>query len=150
MGLQETTDNAIFFLAEHTPTLRRLHVSQCPRISLEAIHILIDKLPNLEHLSATGLPSLKRVGIQRFSDVPPSVSKAICKLTYKQTRQGANRVYVVMQGYDKRLQGLYRVFNGPKVQQLRVFLDKEDRRRREAEQKNIIFSPRGDDSEDLY
>ena len=69
---------------------------------------------------------------------------------YKQTRQGANRVYVVMKGYDKRLQGLYRVFNGPKVQQLRVFLDKEDRRRREAEQKNIIFVPRGDDSEDLY
>ena len=55
-----------------------------------------------------------------------------------------------MKGYDKRLQGLYRVFNGPKVQQLRVFLDKEDRRRREAELKNIIFAPRGDDSEDLY
>lgn len=76
VGLQETTDNAILFLAEHTPTLKRLHVSQCPRISLEAIHTMIAKLPNLEHLSASGLPSLKRIGVQRFSDVAPSVGNA--------------------------------------------------------------------------
>ncbi|CAL1700188.1 unnamed protein product [Somion occarium] len=125
VGLHALTDNALLFLAEHTPTLMRLHVSQCNQLSLEAVHTLISRLTNLEHLSASGLPSLRRLGVKRFSESAPS-------------------------GYDRRLQGPYRVFIGGKILELRLFLDKELRRRREAERRNIIFTPRSDDSEDLY
>lgn len=55
-----------------------------------------------------------------------------------------------MQAYNKSLQGPFRVFRGNKIDGLRRFLSKEEGRRREAESKNILFFPRGDDSMELY
>jgi len=60
--LRKLTDNAVFFLAEHTPTLERLHLSHCDGLSLDSIHHAIRKLPELAHLSATGIPALARPG----------------------------------------------------------------------------------------
>jgi F-box and leucine-rich repeat protein GRR1 len=70
----KVTDNAILFLAEHTPSLERLHLSYCDRLTLDAIHIMINKLTRLQHLSATGIPALKSEYIQRYSDLPPEAS----------------------------------------------------------------------------
>jgi F-box and leucine-rich repeat protein GRR1 len=72
--LRKLTDNSVFFLAEHTPTLERLHLSHCDGLSLESIHHVIKKLPGLIHLSATGIPALTRRGVERFSEPPPQVS----------------------------------------------------------------------------
>ena len=72
--LRKLTDNAVFFLAEHTPTLERLHLSHCDGLSLDSIHHVIRKLPELVHLSATGVPALTRPGVERFSEPPPQVS----------------------------------------------------------------------------
>ena len=73
-GLPYLTDNALFFLAEHAESLQRLHICQCKRITLDAIHILVRKLSQLEHLNASGVPALKRAGVERFSDQPSAVS----------------------------------------------------------------------------
>jgi len=72
--LRKLTDNAVFFLAEHTPTLERLHLSHCDGLSLDSIHHAIRKLPELVHLSATGVPALERPGVERFSERPSQVS----------------------------------------------------------------------------
>jgi len=72
--LAKLTDNAVFFLAEHTPTLERLHLSHCDGLSLDSIHHAIRKLPELVHLSATGIPALARPGVERFSERAPQVS----------------------------------------------------------------------------
>ena len=72
--LRKLTDNAVFFLAEHTLTLERLHLSHCDGLSLDSIHHVIRKLPELVHLSATGIPALTRPGVERFSERPPHVS----------------------------------------------------------------------------
>ncbi|KAF9076823.1 hypothetical protein BDP27DRAFT_1312648 [Rhodocollybia butyracea] len=66
------TDIAIFSLAEHAWTLERLYISYCDHVSLDAIHTLLKNLTRLQHLSATGIPSLKRKGVARFSDPPPA------------------------------------------------------------------------------
>lgn len=71
--VHKLTDIAIFSLAEHATSLERLHLSYCDRLSLDAIHLLLRKLDYLQLLTATGIPSCKRKGIQRFSDAPPSV-----------------------------------------------------------------------------
>lgn len=71
--VHKLTDIAIFSLAEHAATLERLHLSYCDRLSFEAIHLLLKKLDHLQHFTATGIPSCKRKGIERFSDVPPTV-----------------------------------------------------------------------------
>lgn len=71
--VQKLTDNAVFFLAEHAKGLERLHLSYCDHLSLSAMMLLLRKLPNLQHLTTTGVPSFKRKGIKRFSDPPPSV-----------------------------------------------------------------------------
>jgi F-box and leucine-rich repeat protein GRR1 len=42
------------------------------------------------------------------------------------------------------------VISGENVRRLRQFLDKEDRRRREAEAKNVPFISRSDDKLDLF
>lgn len=72
--LRKLTDNAVFFLAEHTPTLERLHLSHCDGLSLDSIHHAIRKLEGLVHLSATGIPALARPGVERFSERAPQVS----------------------------------------------------------------------------
>lgn len=72
--VHKLTDIAIFALAEHATGLERLHLPHCEQISLEGIQLLLDKLGNLQHLNATGISALRRKGIHRFSEVPPSVS----------------------------------------------------------------------------
>ncbi|CCM02331.1 uncharacterized protein FIBRA_04423 [Fibroporia radiculosa] len=125
VGLTRLTDNAVFFLAEHTTTLERLQLSLCKRLSLEAFHVLVRKLPKLEQLSASGVPALKRIGVDRFSERVP-------------------------RGYNVHKHGIYRVYRGGNLRALARFLDKEQARRREAERENIIFKPRADDSVELY
>ncbi|KAJ3778929.1 hypothetical protein EV361DRAFT_890271 [Lentinula raphanica] len=123
--VHKLTDIAIFSLAEHTWALERLYISYCDHVSLDAIHHLIKNLTRLQHLSATGVPSLKRKGVHRFSDPPPA-------------------------DYDPDQQAAFRVFSGTNIEGLRKFLNKEDQRRRDAEAKNIPFVARSDDKLDLY
>ncbi|KAH9948766.1 RNI-like protein [Amylocystis lapponica] len=124
-GLPRLTDVAVLFLAEHASVLERLHLSYCRRISLHAVHVLLRKVSTLEHLSMSGVSSFRRTGVARFSERAP-------------------------EGYDERREGIFRVFRGQNVHALRDFLDKELTRLREAERRNILFTPRADDSEDLY
>jgi F-box and leucine-rich repeat protein GRR1 len=72
--IHKLTDIAIFALAEHAVRLERLHLSYCDHISLDAIHLLLRKLDGLRHLTATGIPSMRRKGVQRFSEPTPVVS----------------------------------------------------------------------------
>lgn len=123
--VHKLTDMAIYALAEHATSLERLHLSYCDRLSLESIHILIKSLGHLHHLTATGVPSLKRKGIQRFSELPPS-------------------------GLDPNQQAAYRVFTGHNISLLKRFLDKEAKRRRDAEAQNIPFAERSDDKLELH
>ncbi|TFK22331.1 RNI-like protein [Coprinopsis marcescibilis] len=123
--VHKLTDIALFTLAEHATQLERLHISYCDSLSLDAIHLLLRKLDHLQHLTATGIPSIRREGIQRFSDPPHQDS-------------------------DPDQKSAFCVFTGDKVAALRQFLDKEDTRRREAEAKNIPFVAREDDKLDLY
>lgn len=71
--VHKITDNAVFFLAEHATGLERLHLSYCDRLSLLSVMVLLRNLKKLEHLTATGIPSFKRKGVKRFSDLPPTV-----------------------------------------------------------------------------
>jgi len=123
--VQKVTDIGIFSLAEHATGLERLHLSYCDGLSLEAIHLLLRKLEFLQHLTATGIPSVRRIGIHRFSDAPPPT-------------------------HDPAQQAAFRVFSEENVARLRTFLDKEDKRQRDAEAKNIPFVARSDDKLDLY
>ncbi|KZT29294.1 RNI-like protein [Neolentinus lepideus HHB14362 ss-1] len=123
IGLRKITDNALFFIAELNSTLERLYLSHCDRITLDAVRVLLTKLESLRHLTATGIPAFKRKGVHRFSEKPPL-------------------------GFSE--QDTFFVFSGQNVRNLRKFLDKEHRRRREAEDKCIPFTPRSDDAMDLY
>jgi F-box and leucine-rich repeat protein GRR1 len=55
-----------------------------------------------------------------------------------------------LQNYGRDQRAAFRVFNGENVGALRKFLDKEEQRRQEAENKNMKFLPRADDKLDLY
>lgn len=123
--VHKLTDIGIFALAEHATALEILHLSYCDRLSLDALHLLLRKLDRLQHLNATGIPSLRRKGVHRFSEPTPS-------------------------NCDPDQQAAFRVFNGANVGRLRRFLDKEDKRRREAEAKNVPFVMRADDKLDLF
>ncbi|KAF9534701.1 hypothetical protein CPB83DRAFT_802835 [Crepidotus variabilis] len=123
--VHKLTDIAVFSLAEHATGLERLHLSYCDHLSLDSIHLLLRKLENLQHFTATGIPALRRKGIGRFSEASPA-------------------------NYDSDQKAAFCVFNGENVVRLRRFLDKEDKRRREAEAKNIPYIPRADDKSDLY
>ena len=67
------TDTAINYLADHTPSLQRLHLSYCDRITLKSLHHLMNHSRCLEHLRVTGVPAARRRGLGRFSDPPPEV-----------------------------------------------------------------------------
>ncbi|KIK67962.1 hypothetical protein GYMLUDRAFT_155425 [Collybiopsis luxurians FD-317 M1] len=123
--VHKLTDIAIFSLAEHAWALERLYISYCDHVSLDAIHLLLKNLTRLQHLSAIGVPSLKRKGVRRFSDPPPS-------------------------DYDPDQKAAFRMFNSSSIDGLRKFLNKEDQRRRDAEARNIPFVARSDDKMDLY
>lgn len=72
--VHKLTDIGIFSLAEHATRLERLHLSYCDHISLDAIHLLLRKLRQLQQLTATGIPCLnRRLGVQRFSESAPKV-----------------------------------------------------------------------------
>jgi F-box and leucine-rich repeat protein GRR1 len=73
VNVHHATDNAIFFIAEHTASMESLHLSHCPNISLDAIHLLTKKLGLLRRLTATEIPALCRPGTERFSENPPPV-----------------------------------------------------------------------------
>lgn len=68
------TDNAVYHLGDHARSLERLHLSYCDRITLKAIHHLLRHAPRLNHLTATGVPAARRMGLRRFSDRAPEVS----------------------------------------------------------------------------
>ncbi|KAF9247354.1 RNI-like protein [Melanogaster broomeanus] len=119
------TDNAIYFMGDHTRSLERLHLSYCDRISLKALHHLLRNTPNLNHLTATGVPAARRTGLRRFSDLPPD-------------------------SLDPDQKSVFRVFSGENVAALCKFLDKEKLRRQESEARNIPFIARSDDEMDLY
>ncbi|KAG6821573.1 hypothetical protein H0H93_000082 [Arthromyces matolae] len=123
--VQKLTDIAIFALAEHATCLERLHLSYCDRISLDAIHMLLRRRRGLQHLTATGVPTCRRKGIERFSEPP-------------------------LPALDDTQRAAFRVFSGDKIAALRKFLDKEEQRRRDAEAQNIPFQARSDDKLNLY
>ncbi|KAJ3558309.1 hypothetical protein NM688_g995 [Phlebia brevispora] len=127
VGLTRVTRVGLSFLAEHAHNLAHLHISQCTddSIDLDVIQFLLEKLVHLEYFSGSGVHALTRKGVKRFSESPPS-------------------------GYDAEWQEAYRVFKGENIANLRSFLQKEERRRKEAELKNIPFVPRSDDSMNLY
>ncbi|KAI0941266.1 hypothetical protein AcV7_002882 [Taiwanofungus camphoratus] len=77
VGLPRVTDVALLFLAEHAGALARLHLSQCKRLSLGAVHVAVRRLVALEHLSASGVPALERPGVERFSERAPEVRAAL-------------------------------------------------------------------------
>lgn len=147
--VHKLTDIALFALAEHATALERLQVSYCDKLSLDAVHLLLNKLDRLEHLSATGIPSFKRQGVERFSDSPPPVRFKFAQFLLRHA-YGTCVSIPFLQDYDTAQQSVFRVFNGTNVTNLKRFLDKEGKRRREAEVKNIPFIPRSDDKLDLY
>jgi hypothetical protein len=71
--VHKLTDIAVFALAEYALGLEELNISYCDALSLDAIHLLLRKLEGLDHFTASGVPSLKREGLDRFSDIPPPV-----------------------------------------------------------------------------
>ncbi|KAF8165544.1 hypothetical protein B0H34DRAFT_689516 [Crassisporium funariophilum] len=123
--VHKLTDIAIFALAEHATSLERLHLSYCDHLSLDAVHLLLRKLDRLQHLTATGIPSFRRRGVHRFSEPAPA-------------------------NYEPDQQIAFCVFTGENVARLRRFLDKEAKRRRDAEAQNVPFIMRSDDKLDLY
>jgi F-box and leucine-rich repeat protein GRR1 len=68
------TDIAVYSLADYGIKLEQLSLSYCDQISLDAVRLLLSKLRDLRYLAAIGIPSLKREGIQQFSEIPPQVS----------------------------------------------------------------------------
>lgn len=73
--VHKLTDIGVFSLAEHATNLERLHLSYCDHLSLDAIHLLLQKLDRLQQLTATGIPCLnRRQGVQRFSEPAPEVN----------------------------------------------------------------------------
>ncbi|KAJ7228500.1 hypothetical protein GGX14DRAFT_413458 [Mycena pura] len=123
--VHKLTDMAGFALAEHALDLEHLNLSYCDRLTLDSVHLLLKRLMRLQNLSATGIPSLKRKGVHRFSDPAPA-------------------------DYDADQQAAYHVFTGEGVSGLRKFLNKEEKRRRECETQNIPFVALSDDGQDLY
>ncbi|KIM68850.1 hypothetical protein SCLCIDRAFT_13584 [Scleroderma citrinum Foug A] len=123
--VQKLTDNAVDYLADHTPSLQRLHLSYCDRITLKSLHHLVSRNRGLEHLTATGMPAARRRGLGRFSDPPPET-------------------------WPPDQKAVFRVFSGGHVRGLARFLDKERVRREQSERQNIPFVARSDDRMDLY
>ncbi|KAH9943157.1 RNI-like protein [Epithele typhae] len=124
-GLPKVTDQALFALAEHGAALSELHFPFCPKLTLEGVKVVVRRLGGLEELGLSGVPALRRQGIRRFSELPPT-------------------------SYEEKEQGAYRVFRHAGIRALHEFLEKEEWRKRECERKNILYHPRGDDSRALY
>lgn len=67
------TDEAIYALGDRHQTLERVHLSYCDRITVMAIHYLLQRLQMLNHLSLTGIPAFRRKELQQFCRTPPTV-----------------------------------------------------------------------------
>lgn len=67
------SDDAVFALAERK-SLERIHLSYCDRISVQAVHFLLQGLHHLTHLSLTGVPAFRQPELQTFCRPPPRVS----------------------------------------------------------------------------
>ncbi|KAG9218893.1 hypothetical protein CCMSSC00406_0000993 [Pleurotus cornucopiae] len=91
------TDEAVYSLAERHATLERIHLSYCDRISVGAIHFLLQKLHKLTHLSLTGVPAFRQPTLQRFCRPPPK-------------------------DFNISQQAAFCVYSGKGVSQLRAFL----------------------------
>ncbi|KAL0949362.1 hypothetical protein HGRIS_009431 [Hohenbuehelia grisea] len=65
------TDEAVYALAERHATLERIHLSYCDKITVPAIHFLLQKLHKLTHLSLTGVPAFRSPDLQAFCRPPP-------------------------------------------------------------------------------
>ena len=76
-GLPKLTDQAAFFLSEHASALEHLHLSYCARLTLDAVQALLRRLTNLQYLSLSGVPALRRRGVRRFADRPHEVSMVV-------------------------------------------------------------------------
>lgn len=133
--VQKLTDLAVFALAEQATQLERLHLSYCDHFSLEAIRELLKKVQNLNYLTLTGVPSMKRKCMQRFSESPPTVCMPL------RSSQPPKRLWPdsVIQNLGPAQQSAYRVFIGENILLLRRFLDKECKRRHDAEAPNLPF-----------
>ena len=59
-------------------------------------------------------------------------------------------IHSALQDWNRKTQGPYRTYRGGNIALLRAFLDKEEARRQDAEQRCIPFKPRADDSMNLY
>ncbi|KAF8639875.1 hypothetical protein AX17_001129 [Amanita inopinata Kibby_2008] len=75
--LHKVTDIAIYTLAEQAAELERLNLSYCYHISLDAVHMLLQRLGRLQQVSLTGVPSFQREGVERFSEQPPAVRSGV-------------------------------------------------------------------------
>lgn len=124
-GLRRATDIGLLALAEQAHSLVHLHLASCKRLSLDALHTVLGRLPQLQRFTSTGVPAMARAGVARFSEPEPM-------------------------GWDPQTQGAYGVFKDANIGALRAFLDKEVARQREAERRCIPFVPRADDSMNLY
>ena len=71
--LNNLTDEAIYALGDRHRTLERVHLSYCDRVTLTAIHDLLQRLQGLTHLTLTGNPAFLRPELQRFCRPPPDV-----------------------------------------------------------------------------
>lgn len=66
------TDDAVDYLTARAFTLERVHLSYCERISVQAIHRLLQSLTKLTHLSLTDVNAFKRKDLRAFCRPAPS------------------------------------------------------------------------------
>lgn len=74
-GLPNLTEQAAFFLAEHAFELEQLHLSYCPRLTLDGIRVILRRLTKLVNVGLSGVPAMRRMGVRRYSAKPPEVSR---------------------------------------------------------------------------
>lgn len=67
------TDDGVVSLVHRANTLERIHLSYCENITLRAVHVLLNRLLRLTHLSLTGIPAFRKAELQKFCRSPPRV-----------------------------------------------------------------------------
>ncbi|KAL9637429.1 MAG: hypothetical protein Q9204_001895 [Flavoplaca sp. TL-2023a] len=110
---QAITDRSIMALAKinneintpksQTSLLERVHLSYCVHLTLQGIHALLNRCPKLTHLSLTGIQGFfMREDLTAFCrEAPPE--------------------------FTEHQRTMFCVFSGPKINQLRDYLNNEDR-----------------------
>ncbi|KIP08351.1 hypothetical protein PHLGIDRAFT_104486 [Phlebiopsis gigantea 11061_1 CR5-6] len=61
-GLRRATDIGLLALAEQAHSLAHLHLASCKRLSLDALHTVLRRLPQLQRFTSTGVPAMARAG----------------------------------------------------------------------------------------